>query len=453
MVRNWTGECTEETFFELADEYGMLVWNDFWISTEGYNLNPLDQQLFLANSLETIRRFRNHPSIAIWCPRNEGYAPVGIEDELYQQLMEEDGTRHYNGNSREINLRQSGDWHYIQDPALYFTKYAEGFSTEIGTFSIPVATTLKKFIKPADQWPINDVWHYHDLHSNNQNLYGYLGAVDSLYGKANGIDEFSRKVQMVNYDSHRAMFEAWNSKMWDRASGVLLWMTHPAWPSMIWQTYSWDFETHGSYFGAMKACEPVHVQMNLHDNKVIAVNSTLQSYQSVNLIFSVIDLNGKILFTTTKKTDLLQNSKTELFTPDLVGINLPQVYMVRLQLNALDGKVLSTNEYWKSNKETGNFLAFNKLSNVSLNIYKTGLNNGNTVLSIENKSNTPVVGLKLNLTDLKNNIILPAYFSDGYFTLMPSEKRLIDVRYSGNMDNLKVRTEAYNSLPTFHPIN
>jgi hypothetical protein len=59
----------------------------------------------------------------------------------------------------------------------------------------------------------------------------------------------------------------------------------------------------------------------------------------------------------------------------------------------------------------------------------------------------------LNLTDLKNNIILPAYFSDGYFTLMPSEKRLIDVRYSGNMDNLKVRTEAYNSLPTFHPIN
>jgi hypothetical protein len=453
MVRNWTGECTEETFFELADEYGMLVWNDFWISTEGYNLNPLDQQLFLENSFETIRRFRNHPSIAIWCPRNEGYAPVGIEDELYQQLMEEDGTRHYNGNSREINLRQSGDWHYIQDPALYFTKYAEGFSTEIGTFSIPVATTLKKFIKPSDQWPINDVWHYHDLHSNNQNLYGYLGAVDSLYGKANGIDEFSRKVQMVNYDSHRAMFEAWNSKMWDRASGVLLWMTHPAWPSMIWQTYSWDFETHGSYFGAMKACEPVHVQMNLHDNKVIAVNSTLQSYQSVNLIFSVIDLNGKILFTTTKKTDLLQNSKTELFTPDLVGINLPQVYMVRLQLNALDGKVLSTNEYWKSNKETGNFLAFNKLSNVSLNIYKTGLNNGNTVLSIENKSNTPVVGLKLNLTDLKNNIILPAYFSDGYFTLMPSEKRLIDVRYSGNMDNLKVRTEAYNSLPTFHPIN
>lgn len=35
MVRNWTGESTEEIFYTLCDEYGMLVWNDFWISTEG----------------------------------------------------------------------------------------------------------------------------------------------------------------------------------------------------------------------------------------------------------------------------------------------------------------------------------------------------------------------------------------------------------------------------------
>jgi hypothetical protein len=453
MIRNWTGECTEEVFFELADEYGMLVWNDFWISTEGYNLNPLDQQMFLENSLETIRRFRNHPSIAIWCPRNEGYAPVGIEDELYRQLMEEDGTRHYNGNSREINLRQSGDWHYIQDPALYFTKYAEGFSTEIGTFSVPVATTLKKFIKPEDQWPINDVWHYHDLHSNNQNLEGYLRAVDSLYGKPQGIEAFSRKVQLVNYESHRAMFEAWNSKMWDRASGVLLWMTHPAWPSMIWQTYSWDFETHGSYFGAMKACEPVHVQMNLHDNKVIAVNTTLQNYKSANLIFSTIDINGKILFTTTKKTDLLQNSKTEIFTPDFSGIDLPEVYLIKIQLKTSDGKVLSENEYWKSNKETGNFLAFNKLPDVSLNITKSKSMNGKWLIEVENKSTSPVVGIKLNLSDTNNNILLPAYFSDGYFTLMPMEKRAIEVNYTGNTKGVKIRTEGYNSTPKFHLLN
>ena len=69
MIRNWTGESTEEVFYELCDEYGMLVMNDFWLSTDGFNLNPLDNCLFIKNVTETVRRFRNHPSIALWCAR------------------------------------------------------------------------------------------------------------------------------------------------------------------------------------------------------------------------------------------------------------------------------------------------------------------------------------------------------------------------------------------------
>jgi hypothetical protein len=150
---------------------------------------------------------------------------------------------------------------------------------------------------------------------------------------------------------------------------------------------------------------------------------------------------------------LLQNSKSEIFTPDLVGINLPEVYMVRLQLNALDGKVLSTNEYWKSNKETGNFLAFNKLQDVTLNINKSKSMNSKWLIEVENKSTSPVVGIKLNLSDVNNNILLPAYFSDGYFTLMPMEKREIEFNYTGNEKAVKIRTEGYNSTPKFHLLN
>jgi beta-galactosidase/beta-glucuronidase len=47
MIRNWTGESTEEIFYELCDEYGILVFNDFWLSTEGFNLNPLDNTLLM----------------------------------------------------------------------------------------------------------------------------------------------------------------------------------------------------------------------------------------------------------------------------------------------------------------------------------------------------------------------------------------------------------------------
>lgn len=450
MIRNWTGESTEEVFYELADEYGMLVWNDFWMSTEGYNLAPLDNRLLLENSLETIRRFRNHPSIAIWCPRNEGYAPVEIEDELYMQISKEDGTRHYIGNSREINLRPSGDWHYIADPALYFTKYADGFSTEIGTFSVPVASTLKKFIKPADQWPINDVWHYHDLHSNNQNLEGYLRAVDSLYGKPKSIDEFAKKVQLVNYDSHRAIFEAWNSKMWDRTSGVLLWMTHPAWPSMIWQTYSWDYETHGSFFGAKKACEPVHVQMNLSDNKVIAINTTVQPLAGLHLIYTVYDLKGSILSSEKRPVNIAANSKTEIFTPQFTSLQVNDAFLVRLLLTDMGGKVLSENSYWKTPEMKGDFLSLATLAEASLFLTRKSAESGYWKFELVNTSAVPAIGIKCNLADGSGNILLPAYFSDGYFTLLPGERKEIEIRYPGDIKNIKIRTEGLNSQVQFY---
>ena len=71
IVRNWMGQNTEESFFDLADEYGLLVWNDFWDSTQDYNLEPDDSALFLRNARDTITRFRNHPSIAVWCGRTK----------------------------------------------------------------------------------------------------------------------------------------------------------------------------------------------------------------------------------------------------------------------------------------------------------------------------------------------------------------------------------------------
>ena len=72
IIRNWVGQNTEQTFYDLADEYGLMVWNDFWESTQNYNVEAEDPALFLENARDTILRFRNHPSIVVWCGRNEG---------------------------------------------------------------------------------------------------------------------------------------------------------------------------------------------------------------------------------------------------------------------------------------------------------------------------------------------------------------------------------------------
>ena len=64
---------------------------------------------------------------------------------------------------------------------------------------------------------------------------------------------------MLNYESHRAIFKGVNAGLWRTNSARVLWMTQPAWPSNMWQTYSSDYDTHASFYGAMKANEPLHI--------------------------------------------------------------------------------------------------------------------------------------------------------------------------------------------------
>ena len=444
MIRNWVGQNTEPEFFDLADEYGMMVWNDFWISTEGFNLNPLDEALLLANSLDVIKRYRNHASIVLWCPRNEGYAPLNIENDLATQIAKEDGTRHYHGNSREMNIRNSGPWHFFVNNKDYFLKHGKGFTTEIGTFSVPEASTIRKFISPEDQWPINDVWHYHDLHVNNQNLEGYLRTTDSLYGPSKDLDDFNRKIQLVNYESHRAIFESWNANLWNNASGVLLWMSHPAWPSMIWQTYSWDFQTHGSYYGSRKGSEPLHVQLNLHDNKVVVANSSLKEQLHATVGYDLFSPAGKLLQTQSRKLDLRANAKTDAFEVVTDKIALPENYLVRVWIKDQQGAVLASNEYWKANESVGHFKAFNDIPTVGLQASVAPFGNGVVKIELENKSKQPAIGIKLDALDAKGQILLPAYFSEGYFTLLPKEKKVVYLEMGAGKGFEKLKIAGYN---------
>ena len=341
MIRNWTGESTEENFYELCDEYGMLVFNDFWLSTQGYNMPINDDNLFLRNAEDVVVRFRNHPSIAVWNPRNEGFAPVYIEEHLAKMIAEKDGTRYYSPNSTHCNLRPSGPWNYHKNPVDYYRDRAHGFNTEQGSTSIPTEESILAMMDVKDAWPISDVWYYHDLHGGQRE---FMEAIDRKYGKPTDLKDFSRKAQIVNYDSHRAMMEAWNSKMWNSTSGLLLWMSHPAWPSMVWQIYSWDYETFGSFYGCRKACEPIHIQKNLDDQKVVVVNTSLKEIKGAKVIYEVYSLEGKSLFKRTSKLNVLANGLTECFVQDK-PISASGVYMERLILQDKRGKVTFHREY------------------------------------------------------------------------------------------------------------
>lgn len=231
----------------------------------------------------------------------------------------------------------------MSPPVKYYDEISGGFSTEVGTPSLPTAASMRKFIPEADRWPISDTWHYHDF---NWGQPKYVQEIRERYGRSNNLDEFAQKAQFINYESYRALFESWNSKMWNNASGVLLWMSHPAWPSMVWQTYSWDYETFGSYYGSKAACEPFHIQRNEDDGQIIAINSTRNSLEGLTAQMRVLDLSGKEIFRRKKGIDLEKNAITDCFEPEAL-VNLPDVYLLRLEL--FDGEDrLSVNEYWQS---------------------------------------------------------------------------------------------------------
>ncbi len=442
IIRNWTGESTEEMFYSLCDEYGMMVWNDFWITTDD-TVEPNDFQLFMDNARDAVKRFRNHPSIAVWCPRNEGFAPEGLSLMLSEMMAKEDPTRHYHGQSRFLNMGTSGPWGYFKDPSVYYTQNAKGFNTELGTFAIPTANTIRKFIAPEDQWPINDVWAYHDLHHKSQNFKDFMTAVDR-YGKPESMEDFTRKAQFITYDAWRNILESWNSKMWNNTSGLILWMSHPAWPSMIWQTYTYDYETPGSYFGAKKACEPIHIQKNLPQNDIIIINTTLNNYKSLTASVIYVDVYGKSLHTSKMKLDANANTLTPCFKPISVS-NLPALYLVRLELKDKQGRVLSINDYWETDGKIDSYQEINKLpkSEIQINVKSKG---EKVLIELTNPSQSIVAAIKLNLVDKNTGeIVLPAYFSEGYINLLGKEKRTVELDLDiKKLDSYRIVANGYN---------
>lgn len=422
MIRNWTGESTQSSFYELCDEYGMLVFNDFWMSTEGYNLAPLDNKLFLENVREVIIRYRNHPSIAVWCPRNEGFAPLELEKEITDMLVKYDGTRYYIGNSRLINSVNSGPWDFKTDD--YYFKKSDGFASEVGTFSVPTYRSLNKFMSKEDLWPIGDVWCYHDWHTTEwPNFSEYQAYIDSVYTKFLDAKMFCNISQIQGYDSYRAIFEGWNSKMWKNTTGVLLWMSHPAWPSTIWQTYTWDGETTGAFYGCKKACESLHLQYNPVTKKIESIN--MSSYQrNVILKYEIFNLDGKLVMSDDKKIDIESDTVNEQF--DISGLDIKKgLYLLRLIIVKNKNDV-SINDYWinTSGEICRNSLFSIGSANVAVLIEK--INNDNTIIEVVNKSNRLAVGIKLSLKDIaKDEYILPVIFSEGYFNLLPGERRML----------------------------
>ena len=213
-------------------------------------------------------------------------------------------------------------------------------------------------------------------------------------------------------------------------------------PSTVWQMYSWDYETHGAYFGVRKACEPIHVQVNPADSMVQAVNAELRERSGIRVVHQLYDLSGKLVSSRSRRMTLPANSVSDCFSAEYPA-HLTDVYLERVSMYDPEGRVLSSNDYWRSKAPGGSLRKLNELRNAALEgrIVKTAA--GRFAIELRNVSDIPAVALKLNLRDPETGArMLPAYFSDGYFTLLPGESRTLWLEADGKRGHVSV--EGYN---------
>lgn len=435
IIRNWVGQSTEPAFFHLANKYGMLVINEFWESTGDYNMEPMDDALFLRNAADVIRRYRNDPSIVLWFGRNEGVPQPLLNKRLQELLLKLDGTRLYMPSSNLINLAASGPYDY-QAPENYFTELSKGFAVEVGAESFPTLRAFEAMMPKADRWPVSDDWAYHDWHQQgNGDVHSFVHAMTTRFGAPTSLADFERKAQMMNYVDFRAIFEGFNAHLWTQNSGRMLWMTQSAWPDVTWNIYSHDYDAQASYYGVKEAAQPIHVQINLPDYRVMVVNNTRQALSGDTIALKLYGLGGRMLGSSDCNVSVPAGSVVVACGRELVAdvLRRQDVAFASLVLADAGGHTLSRNFYWMA-KHPGDLKRLDEIPKVHLRVTLTGVE-GNTVrLRLANTGRTVALNTKLTLLDAAGHRILPAYYSDNYVSLAPGASESIEVTSDADAD-------------------
>lgn len=423
MIRNWVGQTGDEAFYAACDRYGILVWQDFWLANPWDGPNPDDEAMFLANSRDYILRIRNHASIGIYVGRNEGFPPPAIDKALRSQVAGLHPQLGYIPSSADEGV--SGHGPYRMMPVeYYFANQSHKLHSERGMPNVPNVESLRRMLEPDSIWPQNIAWAQHDYTMKGaQGGESFNAIIERRFGKPQDAAHFTALAQWLNYDGYRAMYE---SAQQERL-GLLIWMSHSCWPSMVWCTYDYYLEPTAAYFGVKKACEPLHIQYNPVKRHVEVVDMGAGNHRGLKAVAETLDMRGRLLQQTSATVDIGEDQ-----TVEAQAVTLPDesVYYIRLRL--YDGSSLLSENMYVESREPDNWQALNTLPKVQLQQQEEFGKKGDEwtgTVRISNPSATPALMIRLNLLGNDGEQILPVVYSDNYFHLMPGESRTVTVSW------------------------
>jgi exo-1,4-beta-D-glucosaminidase len=477
------GKLETEDFFHFADQQGILVmlgWCccDQWEHWKDWT--PENLTVATASLRSQLLRLRQHPSLLVWLNGSDNPPPSNVE-RAYLQVESE---THWpnpvlssaSGTPTSVTgtsgVKMSGPYDYVAPSYWYVDQHnggAFGFNTETSPGpAIPSLASREKFLPDPQAWPPSSTWSLHYGGGEFVNLKAFNDAMDAVYAKPQSAAEYERIAQTMEYDSERAMFEAYSKNKYT-STGVIQWMLNNAWPSMIWHLYDYYLDAGAGYFATKKACEPLHIQYSYDDGAIVVVNSTYESVAGLHASVHVHNLAWKELFSSEATLEAGVDSAQRVFSiPEALYASPERIFFIDLTLTDASGRLLSRNFYWVPGTLTTfdwpktdythtpaarheDLTALTSLPTAKVDAtadIETTPRGRELHLHLDNQSTTLAFQLRGAIRTQSGGLIAPVFWSDNWIELTPGESRTLTALLPENADAAPiVQLEGWNVAP------
>jgi len=434
----------DDYLFDKCDEEGILLivgWCCCSIWEEWKTWTPHTADMAELSWHDQVVHLRNHPSLMNWLYGSDRFPPAAIEKRYIKVLDVYDGTRPYQSSATQMASDIAG---YT---GLFMGPYAKGyayrppsywwgrmeFNTEAGPSGeqIPPIESLRRMMPEKDLWPISNSWN---IRLHKAFYPDAREALNTRYGKPAGVEEYCVKSQTLQQEATKAMFEAYAGNKY-RSSGIIYWMYNSAWPSLYWQLYDYYFTPNGAFYGAKTACEPLHIQYSYADSSIWVVNGLYKEFKELKATARLYNSNMDEKLAKEVSVNIASDESKKVIIFDKPK-DLSALYFLKLELKDASNKTVSSNFYWLSTKgdEKADFTDLNKLAKVDLKysvspMMKTA---GKCILTLEIENPSATLAFSINpkiLKSVSNDMVLPVFWDDNYFSLLPKEKRKVKVEF------------------------
>lgn len=470
MLRIWGGGIYEkDIFYDLCDEKGILVWQDFMFACSMYPGDSLFLENVREEAADNVKRLRNHPSIALWCGNNEnlsawyrwGWKEKVVEEQgeevanklwkayedvfhniLPSVVRQEDGKRAYWSSSSSAamgvpdNLTQ-GDLHYWgvwwgKEPFSSFKENTGRFMSEYGFQSFPEMKTINEYATEED-WDIySDVMKSHQRSSiGNETIETYM---ERDYTVPEEFPEFIYVGQVLQGEGIKRAIELHRVQM-PYCMGSLYWQINDCWPVASWSGMDYFGRWKAQHYMAKEAFKNVILVPETEGNSTeISVVSDLAEGYEARLTCRILSFTGEILWSSETAVSVPENRSRVVFSFDhtKAGFDKTKSFL-EATLTAGDEVKDVAIWYYVSPK----FLDLPKDGSIELK--STTLDNGDFLYSL--KSDLLVKNLFIEAEGIDG------IFSDNYFDLLPGEEYSISFspEKKGDIPALKIM-ELTNSF-------